>query len=92
MHWRKKKWHEFCDQPQLFFLRVSDDWNDKIARKIIETQEVNKLINEWWIKELISVEEMGRDVVLIASLLATRQTRKGLIEREMAKVWRRKYT
>lgn len=75
-----------------FFLRVSDDWNDKIARKIIETQEVNKLINEWWIKELISVEEMGRDVVLIASLLATRQTRKGLIEREMAKVWRRKYT
>lgn len=75
-----------------FFLRVSDDWNDKIARKIIETQEVNKLINEWWIKELISVEEMGRDVVLIASLLATRQARKGLIEREMAKVWRRKYT
>lgn len=41
----KKKWHEFaCDPTHNFSPRVSDDWNDKTARKIIDIKKLTKWV------------------------------------------------
>lgn len=95
----KEKWHEFCVPATKYFSphRVSDDWNENIARKIIENHEVEKLINEWWIKWINKRGGNGATVVLCppfteAPLRLLCGDRLGFdwVERRQEKCWRQR--